>query len=231
MDTLISDLESSKRSVSRSSIKNKEKSKLSNHGKGWGSSESLIQDIDKIEVLRRQERSSDRESSLFKSSGHNHLRDGQPVRILPLGTSSLEETSTRFRSERRLVSRKELRSVSKEVLEVVYEHLASTCGQILSRELLQTWEHHRKASTVNQYASSFKKWMEYCSSEEKPPLPAKPFMVAGWLAAMALQDNTASPTDARCATINYFSKIADAPSPTASPIVEMTKESIRRKLG
>ena len=56
-------------------------------------------------------------------------------------------------------------------------------------------------------------------------------MIAGWLAAIALQDNTASPTDARCAAINYFSKIADAPSPTASPIVEMTKESIRRKLG
>jgi hypothetical protein len=73
--------------------------------------------------------------------------------------------------------------------------------------------------------------MEYCSSEENPPLPAKPFMVAGWLVAMALQDNTASPTDARCAAINCFSKIADATSPTASPIVEMTKESIRRKLG
>ena len=109
-----------------------------------------MQDIAEIEVLRRQERSSDRESSLFKSSGHNHLRDGQPVKILPLGTSSLEESSTRLRSERRLVSRKELRSVSKEVLEVVYEHLASTCGQILSRELLQTWEYQRKESIVIQ---------------------------------------------------------------------------------
>ena len=72
-------------------------------------------------------------------------------------------------------------------------------------------------------ANKFKLWMEYCYSEGESPLPPKPFVVAVWLAAISLEDNTAFPTDA---AINYFSKIANTPSITHSPVVEMTQESI-----
>ena len=78
-----------------------------------------MQDIAETEALTRHKKSMDRVSSLSKESGHNHFHDGQSVRILPLDTSSLEETSTRLRSERRLVSRKDLRPASKEVLRVL----------------------------------------------------------------------------------------------------------------
>ena len=55
--------------------------------------------------------------------------------------------------------------------------------------------------------------------------------LAAWLAAMALSDKTASPTDNRCAAILYFHKIAGGVTPDDMEIVRMTKESIRRKLG
>ena len=143
----------------------------------------------------------------------------------------LEISSSRLRDERRLASRKELRPVAEDVLQLVYEYLAATSNEVLSPDLLHLWAHHRKSSTVNGYASNFKLWIEYCKRAGESPLPPKPYVVASWLAAISLNDKTASPTDARCAALNYFSKIAGVSCPTNSHVVEITKESIRRKLG
>ena len=131
--------------------------------------------------------------------------------------------------ETRLVSRKELISVAEEVLQLVYEHLAVTSDEALSPDLLHLWAHYRKSSIVNGYTNKFKLWIEYCKRAGESLLPPKT-LVASWLAAISLSDKTASPTDARCAAINYFSKIAGVSCLTNSHVVEITKGPIRRKL-
>jgi hypothetical protein len=63
------------------------------------------------------------------------------------------------------------------------------------------------------------------------PLPALEGQLAAWLAPMVLSDKTSSPNDDRCATISYFNKIAGGAMSEDMTIVQMTKESILRKLG
>ena len=226
MQELISNLDTSIKNLSRSSLKQHSNTATRVLGARRDKHVSLREEFSVIQSLREDEWESKR--PILKSVPMlNHALPGRESSV----DLSFETESARLRDERRLVSRKELKPAAEEVLKLVYEYLARTCDQELSKELLQLWAHHRKASTVNGYANNFKLWMEYCYSEGESPLPPKPFVVAAWLAAISLKDNTASPTDARCAAINYFSKIANTPSITHSPVVEMTKESIRRKLG
>jgi hypothetical protein len=104
-------------------------------------------------------------------------------------------------------------------------------GIIMPPALLEVWSSYRKASTVNQYANNFRLWTQSCLKEGIEALPALEGQLAAWLAAMAPSDKTASPTDNRCAAISFFNTIAGGAMSEDMTIVQMTKESIRRKLG
>jgi hypothetical protein len=73
--------------------------------------------------------------------------------------------------------------------------MARRKGIIMTPALLEAWSSYRKSSTVNQYAQNFRLWTQYCLQEGIEPLPASEGQLAAWLAAMALSDKTASPTD------------------------------------
>ena len=104
-------------------------------------------------------------------------------------------------------------------------------GHHIDKNVLQVWESHRKSSTINGYANNWILWHTYCVEKGNIPLPANAFLFASWLAEKSLTDKTASPTDNRCAAVNYFSKIAGLSSLTTDMVVEITKESIHRRLG
>ena len=163
---------------------------------------------------------------LKQSSGSNQICPLQEA-----SSSTLEPLSRGLRESRRYDRKQsELKSAGKEALEISYQHLAQNTQQVPSN-LLALWAHYRKESTINQYGSYFRHWVSYSSGEHKPPLPVCSFTFSAWLAAAALKDKTASPTEMRCASISFFSKIASAPDPMENPVVMMTKESIKRKLG
>jgi hypothetical protein len=109
--------------------------------------------------------------------------------------------------------------------------MAKNKGIIMTPSLLEVWSSHRKASTVNQYANNFRLWTQYCLKEGIEPLSDLEGQLAAWLAVMARSDKTASPTDNRCAAIPFFNTIAGGAMSEDMTIVQMTKESIRRKLG
>ena len=145
---------------------------------------------------------------------------------------SLDTLMSTMSSERRAAERQpKLSPQACEALRIAYACMAERKGIIMTPVLLEAWSSYRKASTVNQYAQNFRLWTQYCLQEGIEPLPVSEGQLAAWLAAMALSDKTASPTDNRCAAILYFHRIAGGVTPDDMEIVRMTKESIRRKLG
>ena len=145
---------------------------------------------------------------------------------------SFQDLSSILRQDRRQVARKDtLTKKGHESLQMAHNQLCETLGTSPDPMLLSVWEHYRKSSTVNQYANPWLKWVEYSKKAGSKPIPVNPFLFATWLAATSLSDTTASPTEARCAAIAFFSKAAFLTSPTTHQVVKMTRESIVRKLG
>jgi len=145
---------------------------------------------------------------------------------------SLDTLMSTMSSERRTVERQpKLSQQACEALRLAYACMARRKGIIMTPALLEAWSSYRKASTVNQYANNFRLWTQSCLKEGIEALPALEGQLAAWLAAMALSDITASPTDNRCAAISFFNTIAGGAMSEDMTIVQMTKESIRRKLG
>jgi len=97
-----------------------------------------------------------------------------------------------------------------EALRLAYACMARRKGITMTSSLLEAWSSYRKTSTVNQYVQNFRLCTQYCLQQGIEPLPVSENQLAAWLAAMALSDKTASPTDHRCAAIMYFHKIAVA---------------------
>ena len=52
----------------------------------------------------------------------------------------------------------ELSPQAREALRMAYECLAETLDMVVTPELMTIWSSHRKASTVNGYANSFRLW-------------------------------------------------------------------------
>ena len=151
---------------------------------------------------------------------------------LSLSHGSFEDLSTTLRQDRRQVTRKEtLTKQGHESLKMAHNHFCKMLGNSPDSTLLAVWEHYRKTSTVNQYANPWMKWVEYSRAAGSQPIPVNPFLFATWLAAASLSDVTASPTEARCASIAFFSKAALSTPPSSHQVVQMTRESIVRKLG
>lgn len=149
-----------------------------------------------------------------------------------LPSSSLDILSSQLRLSRRKDTKKCLLTPqAKDALREAHEKFLLSSGIQPDKNLLSLWEHYRKKSTVNTYANPWMKWRDYCRKSGSPPLPADPFRFSSWLAAASLSDQTASPTDNRCAAINFFSTIANTVSPTISGVVQMTRQSIVRRLG
>ena len=65
----------------------------------------------------------------------------------------------------------ELSSQAREALRMAYECLAETHNIVVTPELMTVWSSHRKASTVNGYANSFRLWDNYCTLEGVKSLP------------------------------------------------------------
>jgi hypothetical protein len=162
---------------------------------------------------------------------------GTTMRNLPSNskapsTGSLGDLSRTMELDRRKDSRKsELSPQAREALRMAYECLAETLDMVVTPELMTIWSSHRKASTVNGYANSFRLWDNYCKSEGVKSLPVDARRFAAWLAAASLEDKTASPTDNRSAAVLYFNSIVSKKEPDHMNLVRMTKESIRRRLG
>ena len=145
---------------------------------------------------------------------------------------SLGDLSTTMELERSKETRKsELSSQAREALRMAYECLAETHNIVVTPELMTVWSSHRKASTVNGYANSFRLWDNYCKLEGVKSLPVNENYLAAWLAAASLHDKTASPTDNRSAVVAYFNSIVCSRDTDFLGLVKMTKESIRRRLG
>ena len=123
-------------------------------------------------------------------------------------TRSLGDLSTTMELERSKETRKsELSPQAREALRMAYECLAEMHNIVVTPELMTVWSSHRKASTVNGYANSFRLWDNYCKMEGVKSLPVNENYLAAWLAAASLQDKTASPTDNRSAAVVYFNSI------------------------
>ena len=102
---------------------------------------------------------------------------------------------------------------------------------VVTSELMEVWSSHRKASTVNGYANTFRLWDNYCKAEGVQSLPVNAKYLAAWLSAASLHDQTASPTDNRSAAVLYFNSIVSSQDTDSLGLVCMTKEAIRRRLG
>ena len=124
----------------------------------------------------------------------------------------------------------ELSPQAREALRMAYECLAEMHNIVVTPELMTVWSSHRKASTVNGYANSFRLWDNYCNLEGVKSLPVNENYLAAWLAAASLHDKTASPTDNRSAAVAYFNSIVCSRYTDFLGLVKMTKESIRRRL-
>ena len=139
---------------------------------------------------------------------------------------SLSVLGDALRLERRLEgSRKiQLSDKARRALDMAHACLIASMGHDIDPAVLQVWEHHRKATTVNGYAHNFIAWHEYCKTKQKPSLPAEPYLFTTWLAqtSLSLADKTASPTDNRCAAVSYFCKSAGMNSPDNSHVVKIT---------
>ena len=70
-------------------------------------------------------------------------------------------------AERRNVERKsELSTHAREALRLADTCMAQHTGIKLTPDLLETWwSNHGKSSTVNEYASNFRFWTQYCLQE------------------------------------------------------------------
>ena len=122
-----------------------------------------------------------------------------------LSHGSFQDLSVILRQDRRQVARKDtLTKKGRESLQMAHNQLCETLGTSPDPMLLSVWEHYRKSSTVNQYANPWLKWVEYSKKAGSKPIPVNPFLFATWLAATSLSDTTASPTEARCASIAFF---------------------------
>lgn len=102
---------------------------------------------------------------------------------------------------------------------------------LISPELLNLLGSTRKPSTINLHATQFHKWQVYTKKLGLTTLPAKPLVVAAYLAEAAKGDSTASPTLNRCNAISYFSQLAATNNPLAHPLCQNIKEALKRKLG
>ena len=101
-------------------------------------------------------------------------------------TGSLGDLSRNMEPDRRKESRKsELSPQAREALRMAYECLGENLDMVVTPELTTIWSSHRKASTVNGYANSFRLWDNYCKSEGVKSLPVDAKRFAAWLAAAA----------------------------------------------
>ncbi len=149
-----------------------------------------------------------------------------------LSHGSFEDLSSILRQDRRQVARKDtLTKKGRESLQMAHNQFCETLGSSPDPMLLTVWEHYRKSSTVNQHANPWLKWVEYSKKAGSKPIPVNPFLFGTWLAATSLSDTTTSPTETRCAAIDFFTKTDLSTSPTTHQVVKMTRESIVRKLG
>ena len=199
------------------------------------------------ETHQRNSSNSMRMSGLFtqsiqsgnsRSSSIYSVRASRMVYAAHSGNPSVDQGSLSvlgdaLRLERRFggARKTQLSDKARNALQMSHACLIASMGHDIDPTILQVWEHHRKATTVNSYAHNFIAWHEYCKTKQKPSLPAEPYLFATWLAQMSLSDKTASPTDNRCASVSYFCKSAGMNSPVDSHVVKITKESIIRRLG
>jgi len=126
-----------------------------------------------------------------------------------LSHGSFEDLSSILRQNHRQVARKDtLTNKGRESLPMTHNHFCETValGSSPDPMLLTVWEHYRKSSTVHQYVNPWLKWVEYSEKAGSQPIPVNPLLFATWLAATSLSDTTASPTEARCESITFFSK-------------------------
>ena len=192
----------------------------------------------------KKDSKSSKRHSLNPKSSSNYPKPPVPIFATPeVSTSdktcSLQKTSSSLElhslsselrdSRRHDRTKSTLTSAGEEALEIAYQYLARDLQ--IPTHVLSLWAHYRKSSTINQYGCYFKHWVTYAAGEHKPPLPACPYTFSAWLAGASLNDQSASPTEMRCSSVAFFSKIASASDPMDTQIVKITKESIKRKLG
>jgi integrase len=112
---------------------------------------------------------------------------------------------------------------------------ALAAGSLTASEIDATMayaEAEKAASTREAYAADWKDFAIWCHARAATPLPARPGIVAAYLAHLATTGRKASTIGRRAASIAHHHKLAGIdPLPTASEGVKATLRGIRRTIG
>jgi len=86
-------------------------------------------------------------------------------------------------------------------------------------------------NTRRAYRSDWKRWEEFCTSMQAPPIPALPQMVALYAATLADEGKAVSTIERALSAIAKAHELQDLSSPSVHTGVKMTMRGIRREKG